>query len=196
MERTAKLLMGTAVLAVTTTVSAQGYFPFGEIPGFDIKPTVEISLNPAMMGFVTEAAKVADAEAANALAGITNVRVYVYEGISDDLVDVLKFVDATSAALERDGWHPAVRVNEDGEQVRVYMKMAAPGAAGSTASIAGLTMMVTDSGGGDEAVFINIAGDIQPAQLGRIAGAIGMDGMFNMVPGVAAQNAPSKAPTE
>jgi hypothetical protein len=45
-------------------------------------------------------------------------------------------------------------------------------------------MMVTDTGGSDEAVFINIAGTIQPAQLGRIAAAIGMDGMFNVLPGV------------
>jgi hypothetical protein len=58
-------------------------------------------------------------------------------------------------------------------------------------SLAGITVMVTDNGGGDEAVFINIAGTIQPAQLGRIAGAIGMDGMFNRVPGATAPSAPS-----
>ena len=47
--------------------------------------------------------------------------------------------------------------------------------------------MVVDSGGGDEAVFINIAGAIEPARLGRIAAAVGMDGMFNMLPAIAAQ---------
>jgi hypothetical protein len=54
--------------------------------------------------------------------------------------------------------------------------------------------MVTDNGPGDEAVFINIAGAIQPAQLGKIAAAIGMNGMFSMVPGAgAAQNGADQA---
>jgi hypothetical protein len=75
-------------------------------------------------------------------------------------------------------------VREDGEQVRVYMKPTAAGSTAPPGSLAGITMMVTDSGGGDEAVFINVAGVIQPAQLGKIAAAIGMDGMFNMLPGV------------
>jgi hypothetical protein len=51
--------------------------------------------------------------------------------------------------------------------------------------------MVVDTGGG-EAVFINVAGAIRPEQLGRVAAQMGMDGMFNMVPG--AQSAPRKAP--
>lgn len=190
MERT---LLTAGLLALSATASAQGYFPFGEIAGLDVKPTVEINLNPAMLGFVREAAKGANAEAASALAGITGVRVYVYEDIDKNFDDVLKFVDRTSTTLERDGWHPAVRVNEDDEQVRVYVKPVAPDAANPGGTIAGLTVMVTDSGPGGEAVFINIAGVIQPAQLGQIAGAIGMDGVFNGIPGLAVQKAPSPA---
>lgn len=181
MERNATWILSAAALAVTTTANAQGYFSFSEIPGLDAEPSVEIDLNPALLGFVTEAAGGVNAEAANALAGVTNVRVRVYEGIGSDMATVLKFVEDTSAALERDGWHAAVRVREGGEQVRIYMK---PMAAGTSApgTIGGLTVMVADDTS-DEAVFINVAGAIQPAQLGRLAGAIGMNGMFNMVPG-------------
>jgi hypothetical protein len=184
--RSALLLGG--LLAAASSASAQGDFLFGEIPGLDAEPTVEIDLNPVMMGLISEAAKGAEGEAAAALAGITNVRVRVYEGISDDIQDVLKFVDDTSTRLERDGWHTVVRVREGGEHVRIFMRP------GTDATISGLTVMVADSGGSDEAVFINVAGTIQPAQLGRIAGAIGMDGMFDMVPGLAAQGAAQQAP--
>jgi hypothetical protein len=90
------------------------------------------------------------------------------------------FVDDTSQTLESQGWHAAVRVREEGEQVRIYMKPAAAGGV-----LEGITLMVTDTGSGDEAVFINIAGAIEPAQLGKIAAAIGMNGMFNLVPGAA-----------
>jgi hypothetical protein len=183
MARGSTLLCGS-LLAVASGAHAQGYFSFGDIPGLDVQPSVEIDLNPAMLSFLGEAAKGGEGEAAAALEGITNVRVYVYEGISDDVQDVLKFVDDTSQSLERDGWHNAVRVREDGEQVRVFIKPAAAGGA-NAGTIEGLTMMVTDTGGSDEAVFINIAGIIQPAQLGRIAAAIGMDGMFSVLPGAA-----------
>jgi hypothetical protein len=179
-------LVGIALLAVAATANAQqGYFSFDDIPGVDAEPTVEVDLNPALLGFVNEAARGADVDvdAAQALAGITNIRVRVYEGVGDDIEAMHKFVEDTSVRLEREGWHRAVKVNEDGEQVRIYMKPLAPGGNAAPGSIGGLVVMVTDEGAGDESVFINVAGIIQPEQLGRIAGQVGMHGVFNMVPG-------------
>jgi hypothetical protein len=183
MERTTTLL-ATALLAVASTANAQqGYFSFDDIPGVDAEPTVEVDLNPTLLGFVGEAARGADADAAQVLAGITNVRVRVYEGIGDDIAAMARFVEETSARLEREGWQRAVKVNEDGEQVRIYMKPLAPGANAAAGSIGGIVVMVTDEGASDEAVFINVAGIIQPEQLGKIASRVGMNGVFNMVPG-------------
>ena len=149
-----------------------------------------------MLGILGAAAQGAGPQAASALAGITSVRVYVYEGIGAELPDVLAFVDRTSASLESAGWHPAVRVREQGEQVRVYMKPSAPGADGAAAgTLDGITVMVTDSGAGDEAVFVNIAGKIRPEQLGAVVGTFGMHGMLNGVPGVSSpQPATNGAP--
>jgi len=183
MERTTTALIGAALLAVTTTAGAQGYFSFDDIPGVDAEPTIEIDLDPVLLGWVTEAARGADVEEAQALAGITNIRVRVYEGIGDDAEAMQRFVEDTSARLEGEGWRRVVKVNEDGEQVRVYMRPLDPGANAAPGSIAGLVVMVTDEGASDESVFINVAGTIQPEQLGRVAGRIGMNGMFNMVPG-------------
>jgi hypothetical protein len=183
MERTTTLL-AAALLAVTATANAQqGYFSFDDIPGVDAEPTVEVDLNPALLNFVGEAAKPADPNVAQVLAGITNIRVRVYEGIGDDIAAMTRFVEDTSARLEREGWQRAVKVNEDGEQVRVYMKPLAPGTNAAPGSIGGIVVMVTDEGAGDESVFINVAGIIQPEQLGKIAGHVGMNGVFNMVPG-------------
>ena len=121
------------------------------------------------------------------------MRVRVYEGIADGgEAELLKFVEDTSRTLERDGWKSVVRVNEDGERVRIFVKLAAGGANAGT--FEGLTVMVVDTGGSDEAVFINVAGAIRPEQLGRVASQFGMDGMFDMVPG--AQGAPNKGPND
>jgi hypothetical protein len=179
------------LLAFSSGAYAQGYFPFDEIPGLDSEPTVQIDLDPELMNMFGAAAKGAQGEVASALAGITNVRVRVYEGIADGAQEgLLKFVEDTSRTLERGGWKSVVRVNsEDGERVRIFVKLAAGGANAGT--FEGLTLMVVDTGGADEAVFINVAGLIQPEQLGRIAGMVGVNGAFDMIPGV-----PNKGPND
>ena len=168
-------------LLAASTAGAQGDFLFDRIPGLTKEPTVQIDLNEAMIKLFAGAASGQHAEAATALSGITNLRVRVYEDISAEIPDVMKFVNETTTKLEGDGWNSIVRVNDGDEQVRVYVK---PGA---NATIAGITVMVTDGGGdgggGGEAVFINVAGVIQPENLGRIAG-MGMNGMFGGVPGL------------
>jgi hypothetical protein len=185
-------LIASGLLALSSGASAQGYFSFEDIPGLeDSEPTVAIDLDPEMMKFFGAATKGPGQQFSSALEGITNVRVRVYEDIADGAqADLMKFVEDTSRTLERDGWRSVVRVNEDGERVRIFMKLAAGGA--NAGSIEGLTVMVVDTGGGDEAVFINLAGAIRPEQLGSVAAQMGMDGMFNMVPG--AQFAPDKGP--
>jgi hypothetical protein len=173
------------LLALSSGASAQGYFSFEDIPGIDSEPTVAIDLDPEMMNFFGAATRGSQPGVVSALAGITNVRVRVYEGIGEggSQAELVKFVDDTSRTLERDGWRSVIRVNEGGERVRIFMKVATGGA--NAGGIEGLTLMVVDTGGGDEAVFINVAGDIQPEQLGRIAAQVGMDGLFDMVPGAA-----------
>jgi hypothetical protein len=185
--------VGAGLLAFTGGAYAQGYFPFDEIPGIDSEPTVQIDLDPELMSMFGAAAKGADQGAASALEGITNVRVRVYEDIAAGARDgLLKFVEDASRTLESDGWKSVVRVNEDGERVRIFVKPAAAGANAGT--FEGLTVMVVDTGGGSEAVFINVAGVIRPEQLGSLAAQVGMNGMFDMVPGV--PNSRKPAPNE
>ena len=181
-----------ALMAVTATAGAQGIFSFDDVP-IASEPTIEVNMGPEMLSLFGEAAKGAAGEAANALEGVTNVRVLVYEDIAEDMQDVIRFVDATATKLEGDGWHAVVRIREEGEQVRVYMK---PGTGGT---LAGVTVMLTDSGGdggGREAMFINVAGAIQPAQLGQIASTVGMNGVFSGMPGLPAQGAAAKGPQD
>ena len=175
--------VSAGLFAFTGGAHAQGYFPFDEIPGLDSEPTVQIDLDPQLMSMFGAAAKGADQGAASALEGITNVRVRVYENIAAGAQDgLLKFVEDASRTLESDGWKPVVRVSEDGERVRIFVKPAAAGANAGT--LEGLTVMVVDTGGASEAVFINVAGVIRPEQLGSLAAQVGMNGMFDMVPGV------------
>lgn len=154
-----KLMLAAAVAALSQTAHAQGYFDFGQIPGVAQNPTVQVDLNPATLGFVGAAAAAADPAVAELIAGIQNVRVRVYD-IVDEAEDLFAFIDDTSGNLERDGWQRTVFVDDDEAKVRVYLKF-------EDVNATGITVMV--AGDGDEAVFINVSGLINPTQLGMLA---------------------------
>jgi len=170
------------LMLVAASASAQGVFSFDNIP-LKGAPSVEVNLGPEMMAFLGPAAKGASG-VPGPLDGVTNVRVLVYEDLDEDMQGVLRYVESTGTKLEGDGWHAVVRVREEGEQVRVYMK---PGTDGT---LSGVTVMVTEDGnggedGGGEAIFLNVAGKIRPEDLGKIASGVGVNGVFpGGVPGL------------
>jgi len=148
-----------------------GFFDFGSIPGVASDPKVQIDLNPVLLGFVREASREADTEAGSSLAGLKSVRVSVYDTVENKDA-VMDYIGDTSQRMEGEGWQRVIYVEEEGEErVRMYMKSQGN-------RVAGLTMMVA-GGDDDEAVFINIVGDIDPAQLGKLAGSLGMGGVLD-----------------
>jgi hypothetical protein len=175
--KTLLVLAATALLASAAQAQAEGYFEFGRIPGLGGEPTVQIDLSAAMLALVSAATRAKDPAAADAMAGIEGVRVHVYETV-DDPQAVLDFIDDTSGTLEKKGWERTVFVQEPGEKVRIYTKL-------DKAQITGLTLMVFDG----EAVFINVAGQINPAQLGQLMNAFGMDGVMDNLAGAGSTGA-------
>lgn len=155
-------LMGWLILGNCGSAAAQGYFDFDSIPGVPDEPTVQVDLNAALIGFAASAARVNDPAAAQMLEEIEGIRVRVYETL-EDAGEVSSFIDEASERLEGQGWQRVVFVQEDGEKVRVYARM-------NGQEMDGMTIMVIDS---EEAVFVNIAGRIDPEMLGRIAGNMG-----------------------
>lgn len=160
---TTRWLLGALAL-IAGAANAQGYFDFDSVPGLGGEAKVQIDLNQQMVGFVIAATQAAEeSEAANVLSGIEGVRVRVYDDIEDPEA-VLEFIDDSSGRLERDGWQRAVYVQDDEGRVRVYIKF-------DDTRMAGLTVMV--AGHSDEAVFINVVGQIDPVTLGKLANTMG-----------------------
>ena len=62
-------------------------------------------------------------------------------------------------------WEPVVQVNEADQQVQIFMKT-------KDENVEGLTVMAVDA---EEAVFINILGVIDPAQLGKVMDTLNVD---------------------
>jgi Domain of unknown function (DUF4252) len=162
------MIAALVTIGVSASALAQDFFDFGRVPGVPDEPNVQIDLNAALLAFVSEAARTADVEGAEVISALDGVRVRVYEKLKDADA-VAAFVEESSKRLERAGWQRTVYVADDNDKVRIYVKM-------KDKQVSGMTVMVVDD---SEAVFMNISGAIDPAQLGRLARAVGVGDVFD-----------------
>lgn len=141
-----------------------GFYDFGHVPGINVDPSVEIGLNPLMLGMLSEATDGSDSEAAEILSGLRGIKLYVYEEISNN-TDVYNFIEEVSDELEGQDWMRMVYINSEDSKVRIHVRP-------DGREISGMTIMV--AGDDNEAVFMNIVGNINPAKLGKVAKKIGI----------------------
>ena len=134
-----------------------GYVDFGEMDSIYGEPKVKISIGGALLGFVGAIAKNSDPETANIFNKLKGVRVSVY-ATGGDSGAALDQVSRVKNLLTASDWQPIVQVNEDGEQVQIFMKMDGD-------KMNGLTLMAVDD---EEAVFINVIGQLDPDELAAV----------------------------
>jgi hypothetical protein len=134
-----------------------GYVDFGELNSLFGEPTVQISIGESLLGLVGSLSANEDPEAAELFKRLNGVRVNVFE--TETLVDgAIDLIRDISAKLSDRGWESVVTVNSAEEQVRVFMKINAD-------TVDGITVMTVEE---NEAVFVNVIGNIDPAELGKV----------------------------
>ena len=155
-----------AVLTATLSLSAMaqqdeleaqpGYVEFGELSSVYGEPKVMINIGGTLLKFMGAAAK-EDPEASAILKDLKGVRINVYstEGKTGPALEQLSKV---KGMLMDQDWEPVAQVKEPGEEVQIFMKLDGE-------VVQGLVVMAVD---GDEAVFINIIGMIDPTQLEQV----------------------------
>jgi hypothetical protein len=134
-----------------------GYVDFGELNSIFGEPTVQISIGESLLGLVSTLSAEEDPEAAELFRKLNGVRVNVFEttGMAVGAIDLVKDI---SAKLSTQGWESVVTVNSADEQVRVFMKL-------NGETVDGITVMAVED---TEAVFVNVIGNINPAELERV----------------------------
>jgi len=134
-----------------------GYVDFDSMPGLgNADATVDVTLSGWLMGLARVAAK--QDEGLEVLKGIDSIRVRVFD--LDDNADL--FMDDARQImgdLEDRGWEQFAKVNKRHELVFIMVK-------GDASKLDGITIVAVESG--DEAVFVNISGTIDPADIARI----------------------------
>ena len=134
-----------------------GYVDFGELNSIFGEPTVQISIGASLLGLVASLSAEEDPEAADLFKKLNGVRVNVFEteSMADGAVNLVKEI---SGKLSQSGWESVVTVNSADEQVRVFMKLNAE-------TVDGITVMALED---NEAVFVNVIGNINPEELKRV----------------------------
>ena len=141
-----------------------GYVDFGDLSATYGEPKIIINLGGTMLSFVDMWSSAESPETADLISKLKGIRVQIYS--MDENVDAAKSqFSKTKSSLKSSGWEPIVQINEDDEQVLVYMKM-------DGGNMEGMTVMVVD---GEEAVFVNIIGQLNPAELGKVMESFDVD---------------------
>ncbi len=141
-----------------------GYVDFGDLSATYGEPKITINLGGTMLSFVGMMTSSESPETSELISKLKGIRVQIYE--TDENVDAARDqYSKVKDQLKSDGWEPIVQINEEDEQVLVYIKM-------DGGNMEGMTVMVVD---GEEAVFVNIIGQLNPAELGKVMESFDVD---------------------
>lgn len=139
------------------------------------QPSVEVTLSGPVLKMLLQLPVRYDDDAARAvelLKVVDHILVRVFPLDSARADDMLAFINETSTTLEAEQWTRIVRVREDDDSnVDIHVKVSPDGE-----NLNGLTIMaVEDDGRESEVVFVNIAGNFNPAYLANIGEQFDID---------------------
>ena len=141
-----------------------GYVDFGDLSLTYGEPKITINLGGTMLNFVGMMSSSESPETSEMISKLKGIRVQIYSIEENAEVARNQFGD-TRSSLKSSGWEPIVQVNEDDEQVLVYMKAI-------DGHMEGMTVMVVDE---EEAVFVNVIGQLNPAELAQVMDKFDVD---------------------
>lgn len=159
------LLIGVLCTLVSMPVLAQedelknlaGFIDFGDLSATYGEPKISINIGGTLLQFVGLMSGEDNPETSKMMSQLKGVRVFGYPIEEDPGLARKKFGEVKSN-LKSKGWEPVVQVNEDDEQVMIYIKM-------NDSTMEGMTVMTVDD---EEVMFINIIGQLDPRQLGKM----------------------------
>ncbi|MEJ2444325.1 MAG: DUF4252 domain-containing protein [Exilibacterium sp.] len=125
---------------------------------------VETSLDKGMLGLIGILANSEEPELAEIISGVKSVIIRVYN-VNGKREQALAGLHQVSAQIRRDKWEPLISVNDKESQVRLFAKM-------NEGKMDGLVAMVVSE---DDAVFINVVGEIDPAKLVHLTKAMNIE---------------------
>lgn len=136
---------------------------------FASRATVEVNVEGALMRMVEAASRQEDPELADLLARLDGVFVLGYELKETTMDQFDQLATDMGNNLADDGWTVVMRTRDIVENTHFYVRLEGDGVTGM--------VVISVEAGSDQAVFVNIVGDIDPEQIGRIGQKFQIQGM-------------------
>ncbi len=165
------LLASTLLFSGMANAQSRGFVDLDQIRGLSQSDvTVDINLGGWIMALASQAADDRNDDAARIMRNLENVRVRVFNTERGNRELEESFADLSNT-LARDGWDTLVKVRDGDDHVDVMVM-------GSEDMLEGITVLVMSPG--NEAVMINITGEINPRDVatllnGNMLGNIDLD---------------------
>lgn len=142
-----------------------GYVDFENIDIFkDIEKKVEVSIKGPLLRFVSKASANEDPELSRLLDNLKLIKVDVFPIDKTLISEVESIINRISKELESKNWERMVRVKDNKDHVEIYNQFIGD-------KLSGLVVMAVSD---DDAVFVNIIGNIDPEQLGKLGDKFGI----------------------
>ena len=139
-----------------------GYFDFDALErAVDAETTLEVNIKGALLRMAAEAARVEDDLLAEMLLKLQGIQVRGYTLSDAEVEDLQDQIGRFARELSDEGWERVVRVREEDEYVEMMVRDT------SGERVEGMVVFVLGEGT-NETVFVNIVGQIDPEDIGRI----------------------------
>lgn len=171
------VLFGVLVLAAQPSLAASPATDLASVAGYldpeqldlysrEENVKVEVNLQGPLIQFVAEAARGTEPDLADAFSRLRSVVFRLYRVGREEAAGVRRSTADAASVLERRGWQRVVKVRDEGIETYVFLKTEGN-------RIVGLTALFFDDE--EQFGFINVAGEIDPAQIGRIGRRLDID---------------------
>ncbi len=163
----AKYLFVILLLTTFTTIAQSdyskepGYFDFGDLSVFEKGDGVtEVFLESNILKMVASATEEKDPDLSSMLNGLKLVKVNVFNVNDKNVNGIRERIDEADKKLVDQKWDRIVRTKGGDEAVNVYIKTS------GNNNILGLVVTTLDKH--DQAVFVNIVGNIDLKKIGKL----------------------------
>jgi len=163
--KTTALLCSTVLALSLTFAHAEklppGQVDFGEFsPSSSGKEFVEVNVTSSLITMASKFVEKEDADIAKVLRGLQSIRVNVIGLDDSNRSAVTERAQSIRKELDSKGLERIVTAQQQTQDVSVYLKSR------NKDTVEGLVVVVLD--GNNQAVFVNVVGDIKPEQLSMV----------------------------
>jgi len=154
-------------LRAETKSTSLGHVDFGEFTAPDEGQFVEVHIQKSLINMVARLAEKDEPEVAKILRGLEAVRVNVIGVNDDNRAELKRRIRSVRSQLMEKGWESVATVQDKKEEIGVFVKLKGEEAVEGIA--------VTVLSGDEEAVFVNIVGNIRPDQIAELGERLHID---------------------